>query len=143
MGTILDASTSAVLKSLEEYQIPVVSPLAVDEEGQVYNCNADEAPAQLAISLEAERLVIMTDQPGVLPDVNNPKSVFSELNLPQVEVLKEHGIIVGGMIPKVDAAIRAANQGVTRVSLILGSERSALLREILSNGGTGTLIRGD
>lgn len=119
---------------------PVVSPTARGEDGHIYNCNADVAAAQIAIALNARRLVFMSDVPGLLENPKKPDSVISQLRVGRVPELKLAGIIDQGMIPKVDSAVAAIQSGVEKVSFVDGRVPHAVLLEIFTDEGVGTEV---
>jgi len=118
--------------------IPVIAPIGTDQEGATYNINADSVAGALASQLCAEKLVLMTNTPGVL---NKQGELLTGLNAKQIQDLKDDGTIVGGMMPKVDCALSAVKQGVKTSHIIDGRVNHALLLEVLTDKGVGTLIR--
>ncbi|HOX02125.1 MAG TPA: acetylglutamate kinase [Candidatus Paceibacterota bacterium] len=142
VGEVTAVDTAPLRDCLEAGITPVISPTARGRDGQVYNCNADVAAAQVAIALEARRLVFMSDVPGLLRDPRNPKSVIAHLEAAEVEKLKAQGVIDRGMIPKMDSAVAALQAGVEKVSLVDGRVPHAVLLEIFTDAGVGTeLVR--
>ncbi|MBL8842239.1 MAG: acetylglutamate kinase [Planctomycetes bacterium] len=119
--------------------LPVVSPLAADDAGNVLNINADTVAASLARALRAEKLVFVSDVPGILEDKGDPSSLISCTDLRGLEELVDNGSVASGMLPKASAIRMALEQGVARVHVI-GSQRASLLTEIFTNEGSGTLI---
>jgi acetylglutamate kinase len=140
VGEITGVRTNIILKALEEGYIPIITPTARDEEGQLYNTNADVAAAKVAGALRARRLVFMSDVPGLMRDFKDPGSIISTLVKDDVPALKAEGVISGGMIPKVDSALDALNDGVHRVHFIDGRLSHSLLLEIFTDKGVGTEI---
>ena len=119
---------------------PVISPTARGEDGKIYNCNADVAAAQLAIALKAQRLVFMSDVPGLLRDPKKPDTVIPHLKTGEVPGLKQTGVVDKGMIPKVDSAVAAIRSGVEKVSFVDGRVPHAVMLEIFTDEGVGTEI---
>src|SRR5205085_11300229 len=119
-GEVTAMKTGLLVECLKRDAMPVISPLARGEDGQIYNCNADVAAAQAAIALKARRLVFMSDVPGLLRDPKNPATLISHLRSAAVDDLKKAGVIDKGMIPKIDSAIAAVRSGVEKVSLVDG-----------------------
>ena len=115
-----------------------IAPIGTDHEGATYNINADSVAGALASELRAEKLVLMTNIPGVL---DKQGDLLTGLNASQIESLKKDGTIAGGMIPKVDCALDAVKQGVKTSHIIDGRVNHALLLEVLTDKGVGTLIR--
>lgn len=123
--------------------IPVVSTVAVDSEtGQALNVNADTAAGEIAASLQAEKLILMTDVPGVLRDKDDVGTKYPELTVRQTAELVDEGIIAGGMIPKVQCCTRCIAQGVKATHIIDGRQQHSLLLELLTGAGVGTMITG-
>ncbi len=120
--------------------IPVVSPVSADLEGNVYNLNADSVAGDLASALKAKKLIMLTDVPGILRDVNDMSSLISRIRLSELEELLERGALKGGMLPKVDAIAKALRGGVEKVHVIDGSRRHAILLELFTKEGIGTLV---
>jgi len=140
VGEITDVNIQPILDVLEKGYIPVVSTVGCDTEGNIYNINADTAAARIAGALGAESLISMTDINGLLRDVNDPASLISRVTLAEAPALVEEGIISGGMIPKVDCCIEAIRRGVKRVFIINGTVPHAILIEILTDAGIGTMF---
>ena len=120
--------------------IPVVSPVAVDEDGNSYNINADYAAGELAGALNADKFILLTNVRGVMRDINDPSSLYSKLYYNEVHKLMNGGIIVGGMLPKVEACMVAINAGVSRSHILDGRIKHSLLLEIFTDEGIGTMI---
>lgn len=121
--------------------IPVISSIAPNEAGEAFNINADTMAAELAIGLQADKLILMTDIQGILADKNNPDSLIKEMNLETAKGLESKGIIQGGMIPKTDCCIKAIENGVKEAIILNGLKEHSLLLETFTNEGAGTLIR--
>ncbi|WP_290898799.1 acetylglutamate kinase, partial [Ferroglobus sp.] len=120
--------------------IPVVSPVAVDLNGNIYNMNADTVAGDIAAALKAKKLIILTDVPGILKDVNDPSSIISKISLRELEEMLRKGELKGGMIPKVEAIIKALKGGVERGHIINGSIEHAILLELFTKEGIGTMV---
>ncbi len=118
----------------------MLSPLAQGDDGQAYNINADLAAAQLAMASGARRLVFMSDVPGLLRNPRDPASLMTHLQIDQVVALKQEGVIDRGMIPKVDSAVQAVEQGVHRVHFVDGRVPHSVLLEIFTDKGVGTEV---
>ncbi|BDU51158.1 acetylglutamate kinase [Haliovirga abyssi] len=121
--------------------IPVISPVGVDEEGKSYNINADYVAGELAGALGAYKFILMTDIAGILKDIEDKSSIISEMSLDDAEKLIDSGIISGGMLPKVDACLTALKKGAERVHIIDGRVRHAILLELFTDDGIGTMIK--
>ena len=129
----------AVVKALQDDQfIPVVSPIGFGEHNESYNINADVVAAKLATVLQAEKLLMLTNIPGVL---DKDKNLLTELTMKQIDALIADGTISGGMLPKIAGAIDAAKSGVNAVHIIDGRVPHAMLLEILTDQAYGTMIR--
>ncbi len=131
----------SLLKILDEKGfIPVVAPLGVDREGKTHNINADSVAGEIAVHLKASKLILLTDIPGILEDPGNNASLLPSLTLKEVENLKRAGIIMGGMLPKVESARIALQGKVEKVHIINGNIPHAILLEIFTDQGIGTEI---
>ncbi|MSU31343.1 MAG: acetylglutamate kinase [Pedosphaera sp.] len=140
VGEVTGVNTSPLLECIQRGIIPVISPTARDETGQIYNCNADVAAAMAAIALKACRLVFMSDVPGLMRDPKDPKTVIPHLQISEIPQLKSLGIVDKGMIPKVDSAVAALRAGVDKVSLVDGRIAHSVLLEIFTDAGIGTEV---
>ena len=140
VGEIKEVNTQIIKEALESDEIPILSSTASDESGQCFNVNADIAAAEVAMSLNARRLVYLSDVPGLLKDPDNPASLLSSLPIDQVDALKQENIISKGMLPKVNSAVSALKSGVNRVHFIDGRLPHSILLEIFTDQGVGTEI---
>ncbi len=130
-----------LIRSLEQNgYIAVVAPIGFGEDGETYNINADSVAGEMAAALKAEKLVLLTDTPGILREEGNESTLISSLRLPEIEALITAGTIEGGMIPKVDACECAIKAGVNKTHIIDGRILHALLLEIFTDKGIGTQI---
>jgi len=140
VGNVTHVHTAPLRECLESGVTPIISPTARGEDGQIYNCNADLAAAEVAIALKARRLVFMSDVPGLLVNRKDPGSLISQFRISEVDGLKQSGVIDEGMIPKVDGAVAAINAGVEKVSFVDGRVPHAVLLEIFTDEGVGTEV---
>ncbi len=140
VGDITEIDPKPIEKVLEEGYIPVIATVGIDEDGQVYNINADTAAAEIAAALHAENIITLTDIPGLLRDVNDPKTLISEIHIDEVSTLIESGIISGGMIPKMKSCEKAVRSGVNKAVMIDGRIPHSILIEMFSDEGIGTLM---
>ena len=140
VGRITDVDVTPIRDLLEGGYIPVVSTVGCDNEGNIYNINADTAAARIAGALSAERLFTMTDIEGILRDRNDPASIISKIDISGARALFESGVISGGMIPKVECCIEAIESGVESVIILDGRVPHELLIEMLTDEGAGTMI---
>jgi len=136
VGTVTDVNSSFIINLLQNGFLPVIAPIGVDSEGTIHNVNADIAAGPIAASLNAIKLVYITDTDGV--QINNER--ISHLTEAQAKKLIEDEIITGGMIPKVESALSAIDAGVQKVHIINGKIEHALLLEIFTKEGVGTEI---
>lgn len=142
VGEITNVNVQPILDLIEKHYIPVVSTVGCDNEGNVYNINADTAASYIAGAMHAERLITMTDIPGILRDVNDPDSLIKRVNTEEARELFDEGVITGGMIPKVECCIEAIEKGVRRVTILDGRVPHAVLLELLTDEGAGTMVKG-
>ncbi|MCC7375026.1 MAG: acetylglutamate kinase [Verrucomicrobiales bacterium] len=140
VGEVVEVNTKPLLECIAEGVTPVISPTARGYDGRLYNCNADVAAAMAAIVLKAERLVFMSDVPGLLQNPKDPDSIISHLRIDEVAQLKKDGVIDKGMIPKVDSAVAALVAGVQKVSFVDGRVPHSVLLEIFTDEGIGTEV---
>jgi len=120
--------------------IPVIAPIATDPEGETSNVNADTAAGEVAVAVEAEKLVFMTDTPGILANEEDPDALIHQRTHDEIEQLRRDGVIQGGMIPKVEACLKALDYGVRRTHIVDGRVPHALLLEIFTKTGLGTMV---
>ena len=143
VGKITDVNVEPINDLLEKGYIPVVSTIGCDNQGNVYNINADTAAAFIAGKLNAERLITMTDIAGILKDKNDPSSLISHIDTVGIRKLIEDGTISDGMIPKVQCCLDAIDMGVNRVIIMDGRVEHSLLIETLTDEGAGTMVAED
>lgn len=143
VGKITSVDPKPILDVLESGYIPVVSTIGCDDEGNVYNINADTAAAKIAAALKAESLISLTDIAGILRDKDDPSTLIKVIHVSETQQLIDDGIIVGGMIPKVECCRNAVLDGVRRVFIIDGRVPHSILIETLTDEGIGTMFEGD
>jgi len=136
VGDVEQVNPGIVRDLLRDF-IPVIATLGVDENGQTYNVNADEVAAAIAEALDAEKLVFLTNVNGIL---DGSGSLLTQVSADGVERLRSDGVLTAGMLPKVDAALRAIKGGVPRVTILDGRAEHALLLEIFTDQGVGTMV---
>lgn len=137
----IDTVNSGIIDLLiKEGYIPVIASVAASLDGQAYNINADTVAGAIAANLKAEKLILLTDTTGILQDLNNPNSLIRSLKCSEIESLKEQNIVCGGMIPKVDCCVQAISSGVKSAHIIDGRIQHALLLEILTKDGIGSML---
>lgn len=120
--------------------IPVVSSVAADEMGQAYNINADTVAGELAAALGAEKMILLTDTSGILKDYKDPSTLIAKVDIQEARLLIDSGVVGGGMIPKVSCCVRSLAQGVKAAHIIDGRIPHALLLEIFTDEGIGSMI---
>lgn len=140
VGKITNVNTSLIRDVLEKGYIPVVSTVGYDDDGNAYNINADTAAAKIASELSAESLISMTDITGILRDKDDPSTLITKINVSDTPLLVRQGVISGGMIPKVECCTEAIRRGVKKVFIIDGRVPHAILIEILTDEGIGTMF---
>ena len=140
VGDLSSVQPEVLHDLLNSGHVPVVSPLAGDDQGHVFNINADTLAARLAGALGAAKVIFLTEVPGLLRDVENHATLISQIDLDECDELAKQGVIKAGMLPKLAACRAALEGGVERVHLVAGLVPHALLREIFTNEGSGTLI---
>ena len=143
VGEVTKVSPKILLDLLEKDFLPIVCPLGLDNDFNTYNINADDAACAIAEAIKAEKLAFLTDEPGILRDVNDPSSLISEITVQEARELIEDGTISGGMLPKIMNCIHAVENGVSRVHILDGRIVHCLLLEIFTNKGIGTAILHD
>lgn len=122
--------------------VPVISSVAANPEGESHNINADTVAGELAAALEAEKLILLTDTPGILRDRKDPDSLIRQLRLSDARQLINEGVVAGGMTPKTECCIRALAQGVAAAHIVDGRVPHALLLEVFTDAGIGTMVLG-
>ncbi|MBE6499316.1 MAG: acetylglutamate kinase [Methanobrevibacter thaueri] len=125
---------------LDNNYIPVISPVGISESGSSLNLNADTAAGEIASAIGAEKLIILTDVPGVLRNPDDPNSLIKKISTDEVADLIEEGIISGGMIPKIETCVEAIEKGVKSCHIIDGRKKHSLLLEVFTTDGIGTMI---
>ena len=140
VGDIVSVNTKPILDALNAGYIPVISTIGYDQSGKVYNINADTAASRIAGELKAHSLINMTATKGVLRDAKDESTLITKIKVDEVPALRESGIISGGMIPKVECCVEAVELGVENVFIIDGRVPHAILIEVLSDEGIGTLF---
>ena len=143
VGEITRINTQPITDLLERGYIPVISSVGCDEEGRVYNINADTMAAQISGAMGAECLISMTDVPGILLDPDDPGSLVHVADINDAQELFRRGVISGGMIPKVESCVEALLCGVRKVFILDGRVPHSILLEMLTDAGSGTMMVGE
>jgi len=140
VGDVEAINPGIIDRLLAEELIPVVATIGTDLEGQAYNINADTAAGAVAEALRAEKLVYLTDVVGVLRDVGNPFSLIPTASVDELDTLVAEGVLTGGMIPKIASCTRAVRSGVAHAHILDGRVPHALLLEMFTRDGIGTMV---
>ena len=140
VGKVTQVNADVLKKLNWDRVIPVIAPIGVGKDGKPYNVNADEAAGAIAGALRAEKLVFLTDVPGICKKMEDPKTLLSSIKVKAIPALIKKGIVSGGMIPKVGACLDALKKGVHKTHIIDGTQAHALLLEIFTPSGVGTEI---
>ncbi len=140
VGQVKSINPGIIETVIENGYIPVIAPIGMGKDQQTYNINADLVAAAIAVAMKADKLVLLTDVPGLLKDPADPGSLISILKLSEVDSYKEAGIIAGGMLPKVDCCTRSVHGGVGRTHIIDGRVPHSILLEIFTDQGIGTMV---
>ncbi|MDH3612478.1 MAG: acetylglutamate kinase [Gammaproteobacteria bacterium] len=143
VGDIDSVEADVLVKQLDNGLMPVISPLSCDEAGTLLNINADTVAAAIAAELDAEKLILLTGTPGILEDVDDPRSLISYIDRAELDKLRDYGKLADGMLPKAAAIDAALANGVNRVHVISYKVADSLLLEVFTNEGTGTLVVND
>ncbi|HUX46487.1 MAG TPA: acetylglutamate kinase [Desulfosporosinus sp.] len=143
VGEIQSVTPDILNTLLGHGYIPVISPVASGENGETYNVNADTVAGKIAEALQADKLLLLTDVRGILRDITDPDSLISTISRGEVVTLVDQGILNGGMLPKVECAVLALEGGVGSVHILDGRLSHAILLELFTDGGIGTMFKGD
>ncbi|WP_461436183.1 acetylglutamate kinase [Methanosphaera sp.] len=141
VGKINKINSNLIDVLTQENYIPVIAPLGTDESGNTLNLNADTVAGSLASEINAEKLVVLTDVPGILTDPDDPESIIRRIHVDELKELVKEGIITGGMIPKVETCINAVENGVKTAHILDGRIEHSILLEIFTKDGIGTMVR--
>ncbi|HXM50734.1 MAG TPA: acetylglutamate kinase [Pyrinomonadaceae bacterium] len=140
VGDIIEINSRLLMVLLDEGYLPVISSLGADATGTVFNINADTIASEIAIQLKAEKLVLLSDVDGIYLSAGEPETKLSRLTADEAEELVREGSATGGMIPKLQSIIELLRRGVRSAHIINGTARNALLAEVFTDKGTGTMI---
>lgn len=140
VGEVRRINPQIIETVIENGYIPVIAPIGIDEQQQTYNINADMVAAAVAVTMQADKLVLLTDVPGLLQNPDDPGSLISVLQVSDVEKLTVEGVIAGGMTPKVRCCVEAVTGGVGRTHIIDGRVPHSILLEIFTREGIGTMV---
>ncbi|PSO63297.1 MAG: acetylglutamate kinase [Cyanobacteria bacterium QH_6_48_35] len=140
VGEVSSIDTSLVESLVNSGYVPIISSVAADQTGQAYNINADTVAGEIAAALGAEKLILLTDTPGILKDHHDPSTLITKLDIQRARGLIEEETVAGGMIPKVNCCVRSLAQGVRAAHIIDGRISHSLLLEIFTDEGIGSMI---
>ncbi len=140
VGEVTNINPELIKSLVDNGYVPVISSVAADEKGQAYNINADTVAGEIAAALNAEKLILLTDTPGILENYQDPSTLLTKLDINKLRKLIEDGIVSGGMIPKVNCCVRSLAQGVGAAHILDGRIPHALLLEIFTDEGIGSMI---
>lgn len=140
VGEVANVDISLVEALVKSGYVPIISSVAADHDGQAHNINADTFAGEIAAALSAEKLILLTDTPGILRDYHDPSTLLYKLTIQDARDLIDNGIVSGGMIPKVNCCVRSLAQGVRAAHIIDGRVPHALLLEIFTDDGIGSMI---
>jgi len=140
VGDVVSVDPMVLTMALEAGSIPVVSPLGADDQGRIYNVNADTVAAEIAQAIGAAKLLLLTRAPGILRNADDPTTLLHWTDLQQLGVLERDGCFTAGMRPKIAAVRLALEGGVPRVHVVDGRRNGALLEEVFTTDGCGTLV---
>ncbi|MGE5391918.1 MAG: acetylglutamate kinase [Deltaproteobacteria bacterium] len=140
VGQVTKINPGIIETMIDNGYIPVIAPIGIGPEQGTYNINADLVAAAIAVAIKADKLVLLTDVPGLLKDPGDPESLISTLAISEVDELIKNGTIAGGMLPKVDCCVESVKGGVGRTHIIDGRVPHSLLLEIFTRQGIGTMV---
>jgi acetylglutamate kinase len=140
VGDVVEINSRLLTVLLDHGYLPVISSLGADAEGTVFNINADTIAAEIAVGLQAEKLILLSDVDGIYLRPGDPKTKLSRLTAAEADGLIQSGTATGGMIPKLQSIVALIRRGLRNAHIISGTNRNALLSEIFTDKGTGTMI---
>lgn len=140
VGEVISVNIMPIRELTEFNIIPIIYPIGYDEKGDMYNVNADEASAKIAVALQAQKMMVLTGAPGIMRDIADPDSLISTVHANEVETLTKNNVITGGMLPKVKACVDALEGRVKKAHIVDGRVKHSLLLEIFTDQGIGTEI---
>lgn len=143
VGDVIEIDESLILLLLENDYLPVISSLGADDEGKIYNINADTIAAEVAVSLRAEKLILLTDVNGIYLDPADPTTRLDRLSIAEAEAMISEGKATGGMVPKLENLIGILRRGVRSAHIIGGTQRNGILAEVFTDEGLGTMLTAD
>lgn len=140
VGDVVEIDASLLNTMLDSGYLPVVSSLGADDEGKVFNINADTIASEIAASMGAEKLILLSDVNGIYLDEGNEHTKLSRINIADARQMIDTGRATGGMVPKLESLISLLNRGVRSAHIVSGTKRNAILAEVFTDQGTGTMV---
>jgi acetylglutamate kinase len=140
VGDITEVNTRLLRKLLDDGYVPVLASLGADNDGHIFNINADTVATRVATDLHADKVILLTSAPGLLADANDPASLISHISARRCEEMLKGGEVRGGMVPKLQTLIECVRAGVPRAHILDGTEPHSLLIELFTKHGTGTMV---
>jgi len=140
VGDVVDIDAHLINLLLENRYLPIISSLGADDQGKIYNINADTIASEIAASLQAEKLILLSDVNGIYLDENREDTKLSRLTIADARHMIDSGRATGGMVPKLESLINLLGRGVRSAHIISGTNRNALLSEVFTDQGTGTMV---
>lgn len=140
VGDVVNVDVSLINNLLDSNYLPIISSLGADDDGRIFNINADTIAAEIAVSLGAEKLILLTDVNGIYLDENDESTKISRLTVADAQEMITSGRATGGMIPKLENLISLLNRGVASAHIIGGKNRNAVLAEVFTDEGSGTMV---
>ena len=140
VGDVVEVDASLINTLLDSGYLPIISSLGADDDGRIFNINADTIASEIAVKLAAEKLILLTDVNGIYLEENDPNTKLSKITSSDARHLIDSGRATGGMIPKLESLIDLVGRGVNSAHIISGTERNAILAEVFTDSGTGTMV---
>lgn len=140
VGDVVEIDASLINTLLDSGYLPIISSLGADDDGKIFNINADTIASEIAASLNAEKLILLSDVNGIYLDEGNEGTKLSQLTIKDARKMIESGQATGGMIPKLESLIALLSRGVNSAHIVSGTRRNAILAEVFTDEGTGTMI---
>ena len=140
VGDVVEVDASLINTLLDSGYLPIISSLGADDDGRIFNINADTIASEIAVKLAAEKLILLTDVNGIYLEENDPNTKLSKITSSDARHLIDSGRATGGMIPKLESLIDLVGRGVNSAHIVSGTERNAILAEVFTDSGTGTMV---
>ena len=140
VGDVVEVDASLINTLLDSGYLPIISSLGADDAGRIFNINADTIASEIAVKLAAEKLILLTDVNGIYLEENDPNTKLSKITSSDARHLIDSGRATGGMIPKLESLIDLVGRGVNSAHIVSGTERNAILAEVFTDSGTGTMV---